>query len=145
MSSETVLNTETYQSQRAVTPRNNPRGQNHWLPSALETLSQMTALPTNWNGYGSPPPGAKAAEHAIRFLKSVDGDNLPEPNIVPVSGGGIQLEWYHCGRELELEIVSGEDDLIFLKVYEDDRMEEGSYPLAYLGKIKGLIKWLLNG
>jgi hypothetical protein len=116
-----------------------------WLTSALADVARIADLPHNWDGYGSAPLGVKEREHVTKLLSSIDNADLPAPNIVPVSGGGIQLEWQYHGRELELEIVVGSEDLIFLKVYPDGMMEENSYPIFDLDKTKELLNWLLTG
>jgi hypothetical protein len=116
-----------------------------WLETALEDVARLAALPPNWDGYGSPPIGVKERWQAVRLLTSIAYEDLPAPTIVPVSGGGIQLEWQYCGRELELEIVAGSPDLLFLKVYEDGTTEEDSYPIADLERTRKLLDWLVAG
>jgi hypothetical protein len=116
-----------------------------WLSSALADVARIAELPFDWDGHGSPALGAKEREHVTKLLSSIDNADVPSPNIVPISGGGIQIEWQHEGRELELEIVAGSEDLIFLKVYEDSAMEEDSYPVADLDRTKELLDWLLSG
>jgi hypothetical protein len=116
-----------------------------WLSSALADIARVAALPPNWDGHGSPQLGAKEREYATDLLASIDYEDLPAPNIVPVSGGGIQLEWQHRGRELELEIVAGSQGLLFLKVYEDETAEEGCYLIADWVKTQELLRWLIAG
>ena len=116
-----------------------------WLTSALTHVAQIAQLPHNWDGDQSPPLAAKEREHITKLLSSIDNADLPEPTIVPISGGGMQIEWQHEGRELELEIVAESEDLIFLKVYQDGTMEENAYPIADLDRTKELLDWLLSG
>ena len=116
-----------------------------WLSSALADIARIGALPPGWDGYGSPQVSVKEREQATQLLASVTYSDLPAPNIVPVSGGGIQIAWQHCGRELELEIVAGAQEILFLQVYEDGTPEEGSYPSADVNKTRALLDWLLVG
>jgi len=116
-----------------------------WLTSALTDVARIAELPQNWDGYGSAPLGIKEREHVTKLLSSIDNADLPVPNIVPISGGGIQIEWQHNARELELEIVEGSEDLMFLKVYPDGMMEENSYPIADTDRTKELLDWLVSG
>jgi hypothetical protein len=116
-----------------------------WLSSALADVARIADLPHNWDGHGSPVLGAKEREHVTKLLSSIDNADLPAPNIVPISGGGIQIEWQHNGRELELEIEAGSEDLIFLKVYQDGTTEENVYPITDLDRTKELLNWLLSG
>ena len=116
-----------------------------WLSSALADIARIAALPPGWDGYGSPQLSVEEREQATQLLASITHSDLSAPNIVPVSGGGIQIEWQHCGRELELEIVAGAQEVIFLQVYGDGTTEEGSYPIADVNKTRALLAWLLVG
>jgi hypothetical protein len=116
-----------------------------WLSSALAEIARIATLPPGWDGYGSPQLSVEEWEQAIQLLASITHSDLSAPNIVPVSGGGIQIEWQHCGRELELEIVAGAREVIFLQVYGDGTTEEGSYPIADVNKTRALLAWLVIG
>jgi hypothetical protein len=116
-----------------------------WLSFALANVARIAELPHNWDGHGSPALGAKEREHVTKLLSSIDNADVPAPNIVPISGGGIQIEWQHNGRELELEIEGGSEDLIFLKVYQDGTTEENVYLIADLDRTNELLNWLLSG
>jgi hypothetical protein len=116
-----------------------------WLSSALDDVARLAALPPDWDGYGSPQLGATEREHAIQLLASIDHQGIPAPNIVPISGGGIQIEWQHNRRELELEIVPGAAAVLFLKVHEDDTTEEGAFPLTDRHTMRKLLAWLCVG
>jgi len=116
-----------------------------WLTSALADVARIAELPQDWDGYGSAPLGIKEREHVTKLLSSIDNADLPAPNIVPISGGGIQIEWQHNARELELEIIEGSEDLMFLKVYPDGMMEENSYPIADSDRTRELLDWLISG
>ena len=116
-----------------------------WLSSALADIARIAELPPGWDGYASPQLSIKEREQAAQLLASMTYSDLPAPTIVPVSGGGIQIEWQHCGRELELEVVAGVQEIIFLQVYEDGTTKEGSYPIAEVNKTRALLDWLLVG
>jgi hypothetical protein len=127
---------------QSVTALKNPVS---WLSSALADVARVAALPPSWDGHGSPQLGTQEREYATDLLASIDYEDVPAPTIVPVSGGGMQLEWQHKGRELELEIVAGSQELLFLKVYTDETAEEGGYPIVDWGKTQELLHWLLVG
>ncbi len=114
-----------------------------WLSNALEDVAGIAALPPDWDGHRSPQLGENERECAVDILASINYETLPAPAIVPVSGGGIQLEWQYAGRELELEIVAGSKSLLFLKVDKDETAEEGCYPIADRNKTQELLHWLI--
>jgi len=116
-----------------------------WYRLALKDIEETALLPLNWDGYGSPPPGMQELQCAKVILGLIEYENFPQPHIVPISGGGIQLEWQYRGRELELEIVSKLGIILFLRVHEDGTTEEDSYPLAAIEITRKLLRWLFMG
>jgi len=77
---------------------------NEWQVEALKKIVGLESLGHNWNSYGSVPPSAWVIGTAIDFICKVPFDNPPMPRIMPVAGGGIQMEWEKGRRELEVEI-----------------------------------------
>lgn len=71
-----------------------------WLVSILHKLQELTRMPSNWDGYGSPPVDSADVRLAIAFLTFATADT-PEPAVIPYEGGGLQLEW--CAGETYLE------------------------------------------
>jgi hypothetical protein len=113
-----------------------------WLRTALKTLAQLAQLPENWDGYGSPAPQRIAADRASNLLTFLEWDDLPVPQIGPVPGGGIQIEWHVANRELEIEILpdgSGE----FLRV-DGEAMEEGPLTADRPDASRALVDWVMG-
>ncbi len=100
---------------------------NTWKRSAQKKLEQLSKLPENWNSYGSRPVQAEAIEITANLLSDLVKLKMPEPQIFPVSGGGLQLEWKNLGRELEIEIRC-DRRIEFLVVDEEGEMYEGQLP-----------------
>lgn len=75
-----------------------------WEQVARDRLQRLMALPTGWDGYRSSPVSPSIARFAINVLNSVMGDCTPYPSIVPVAGGGVQIEWHEGGFDIELRI-----------------------------------------
>jgi hypothetical protein len=115
-----------------------------WVLDALDRIAGLARLPRNWDGYGSPriDPGAIAA--ARRFVASVAFESLPLPNVSPVLGGSVGLQWRYGEKELEFTFhPNGEVE--FLRVLgadldRDENMETGT--LRHEPEMAGL-KFLL--
>ena len=116
-----------------------------WLKSALAEVARIAALPTNWDSYGSPPLNEIMRQNGVQLLVSIEYEDFPPPSIVPISGGGLQIEWQYKRRELELEIVAGSHQVLFLKVHEDDSAEEGTLSIIDRGTLQALLAWLRVG
>lgn len=73
-----------------------------WLRPAVARISSLTALARGWDSYDATPVEADLALQAVEFLLNVALPHVPPPAIVPLSDGGIQLEWHHGGVDLEI-------------------------------------------
>lgn len=93
-----------------------------WLVSVKSKLEQLTALPTGWDAMGSPPVRNDIAEFALNhLLPKILKDQTPAPSLVPISGGGLQIEWHQNNVDIEL-FVSGRFDTEFY--FRDVETEE---------------------
>lgn len=81
------------------------------MERAFARLSELARLEHNWDTYGAVPIASTAVQQARQFLLGVNDrlvqlrKSLVAPHtVVPLSNGGIQLEWRSgCGL-LEIEI-----------------------------------------
>jgi len=72
---------------------------------------------------------------------AIDLDNFLLPRVIPVSGGGVQLEWSFGVREIEIEV--DDDGLVeYLKTERGRPIEESQIGLADLTGIRSLLMWL---
>lgn len=112
---------------------------------ALKQLNIIYNLPSNWDSYGSPSLSRELFETALKFVKYIKGSFLEsEPDVVPVSGGGVQFEWQFGGRELEIEF-SNKSMVEYLKVYEDESMEEDAFDVEKMSEeFPKLFSWLFS-
>jgi hypothetical protein len=108
---------------------------------AIRRLGEIVKLPLNWDSYGSPPPTRIAIETVVDLLLETDDRNLPSVHIVPVSGGGVQLEWRVSDREVQLE-VAGDGTAQYLLVEHGQPIKEGDItPTSE--QVRSLLMWLI--
>ncbi|MCQ3808259.1 MAG: hypothetical protein OXB92_09480 [Acidimicrobiaceae bacterium] len=74
-----------------------------WFKEIATRLQRFLSYEANWNGCGEQPISKSAVKHALVVLHRVALGG-PEPVVVPVCDGGIQIEWYYSGTEIEVEI-----------------------------------------
>lgn len=75
-----------------------------WLDPLMRGLADLLTLPVNWDTYGAPPIEWIVAKQAFQLMSDILDVEDPAPWVVPMSNGGIQLEWHENGSDLEIEI-----------------------------------------
>ena len=118
--------------------------QSLWSHSAQVKLENLSQLSENWNSYGSPGISPQARRETLLLLPVLGKLHMPEPKILPVSGGGVQLEWRNPSCELELEVLPN-GSIEFLAVdsvdgmFEDQISENGN-----VAEFARITAWFLN-
>lgn len=92
-----------------------------WFKSVRTRLQNLASLPENWNGYGSPQIAGEAISESLRIINELAKLGMPEPEIFPISGGGVQMEWQNQGAELEIEIMP-DRSISYLLVGDNNEM-----------------------
>jgi hypothetical protein len=110
------------------------------VEAAIKKLLEISTMKPGWDGYRSASISGPAREGALSLLRMIDGLGLPPPRVVPVPGGGIQVEFTKAEKELEIELEpSGQ--IAFLKTDSEGDEEEGR--LAQCDpKLLPLLVWL---
>ena len=114
-----------------------------WQIETIRKLFQLLVLPHDWDSYSSPPPSQVAVKTAVRLILDIDFDYSVSPHVVPVSGGGIQLEWRLGSREVEIEIDC-EGSAEYLECSFGKPIEEGQIALVDVAQVRSLLKRLLT-
>jgi hypothetical protein len=118
-------------------------------PPWLKALAELARLPDNWDGYGSPPLQPRALSTAIRLLSAIDADELPTPELCPVTGGGIGITWQLPPRRLEIEVLP-DGSLEYLAVAAEpgagvETIREGHLTSDRRRTVRRLLYWLVQG
>jgi hypothetical protein len=108
---------------------------------AMRRLGEIAKLPHNWDSYGSPPPSSTAMDIVMDLLLKIDDPNLPSTHVIPVSGGGVQLEWNLSPRELQLEI-SSDGTAQYLQIEQGRPVKEDEIAALSTEQVKLLLAWL---
>ncbi len=114
-----------------------------WLRRAQQKLKELSELTDNWDSYGSRPIQQKASETAAELLTETAKIGLPEPQIFPVSGGGLQLEWDNTKCELEIGILPN-GEMEFLITDSKGEMFDNRISPSWSGEIYRLANWFNN-
>lgn len=100
-----------------------------WRAVVEARLKKLGTYPHGWDGYQSSPPHPSVIAYARSVLNSVMQQDTPAPSIVPMSEGGLQLEWHRNGYDIELAIFST-NDLELSITFPDEREPIEDKPLT---------------
>jgi hypothetical protein len=84
-----------------------------WFLDVLGRFKELSGLPANWDHHGAPPVEVADLAEALKTLSGVMALNTPTPAIVPISGGGLQLEWHRAGLDVEIVVGLGDEDGLY--------------------------------
>jgi len=65
-------------------------------------LARIAPLPPNWDSYGASAISIDAIRSAVEVMKFHASQRTPAPEVVPMSSGGVQLEWHENGVDFEV-------------------------------------------
>lgn len=99
-----------------------------WFDSVVQGFVDLLTLPPNWNSYGGGTIDPNLVHSAMTFLNGVLDPTCPAPRVVPLSSGGLQLEWHRAGIDLEIIYDRGEAPFFYYRNSNDG--EEGDHDLA---------------
>jgi len=101
------------------------------LQANLKKLKSFEAYADNWNGYGAPRFEKSLVSLAENVLRKLDH----QPEVFPIAGGAIQLEYEkESGEYLEFEILENEDAHC-LSVDKDGKEREFDVALDQINKV----------
>lgn len=85
-----------------------------WFIDVLDRLNELSELSADWDHHGAPPIDAIDLALALNVLTEVMAPDTPAPAIVPISGGGLQLEWHRAGLDVEIVVGLDHEDGLYL-------------------------------
>ena len=74
-----------------------------WFKDVFGRLHRFMSYDKNWNGYGEEAISDRAVGRTLVALSQVALGG-PTPVVVPMYHGGIQVEWYSGGTEIEIDV-----------------------------------------
>ena len=97
-----------------------------WLGPTIARLNELLRLPPDWDGYGAEPIDDTTAIRALEFLSEHARTTTPPPSVVPLSDGGIQLEWSRESIDIEIEFHPDGSASLYVEDSESGEAWEGA-------------------
>jgi len=110
-----------------------------WFDPVMQGFIDLLTLPPNWNSYGAGAIDAKVVHDAMNFINGLLGPTSPAPRVVPLSSGGLQLEWHRQG--VDLEVVFDRNEQPFFSYRNRVSQEESEHALP---ENSGLLRSILG-
>jgi hypothetical protein len=95
-----------------------------WLGPTAKRLPELLALAHNWDKQGGKPIRIDIVMFAMTFLARMALPEMPAPQIVPLSDGGLQMEWHL--KDLDVEVAFIQPNLVDVS-FEDLRRIEPNW------------------
>lgn len=99
-----------------------------WFDPLLQGFVDVLTLPPDWNSYQANTIDPNIVHDAMDFIVAVLAPTNPAPRVVPLSTGGIQLEWHRNGIDLEVVFDAGDQPFFFYKNRGSGEESEHSLP-----------------
>jgi len=121
-----------------------------WLIDVIPKLRRLLDYGHNWDSYASPPPSIELAWQILPLLQETakyypNYRDVPTPDVVPVPGGGVQLEWFTPTRELEVEFGhAGKATFLAVDLRTGTELEQ-TFRTDDGGVMAALLAWVTGG
>jgi len=86
-----------------------------WRNDVIDRLEELVRLRDGWDGYNAEPVSLANAYFALRILESICPSDVAVPQIVPGSGGDVQIEWHTNDTDIELHVKAPNDVVAWRK------------------------------
>lgn len=98
-----------------------------WFDPLMQGFVDLLTLAPNWDSYHAGMIDQKLIGDAMNFIHNILTPTNPAPRVVPLSSGGLQLEWHRNGVDLEVVFDRGEQPFFYCR----NRVtgEESEHPL----------------
>jgi hypothetical protein len=93
-------------------------GPTAWFDASVTGMTHVLGLARGWDSYDARPVARRSAQSALTFLaRFVEATTAP-PAVVPLSDGGVQLEWHRGGLDVEIAFSPDEEPEMYVADHE---------------------------
>lgn len=125
ISSQVLFSPDKFRPAPSGESTESPVPVDQWLEPVVNRLDNLLSLPAGWDHHGAPVIDPTDVLSAFQFLRATLLPTSPAPAIVPISGGGVQLEWHRSGLDVEVLVVGRSAAELYLCEIESGREWEG--------------------
>jgi hypothetical protein len=86
-----------------------------WFDPVVQGFVDLLTLPVNWDSYGAVSVERNLVQEAMNLMNTLLAPSSPAPRVVPLSSGGLQLEWHRKGIDLEIVFDRDEEPFFYAR------------------------------
>lgn len=118
--------------------------QPYWLNDVIHQVRKLLKLQQNWDSRGAQCIDRDLLEASVILLLKVMRASTPPPCMIPLSSGGVQIEWHMRGMDFEIEFCSTDCLDVFYEDHRDSTTWEDSISFNDLSLLKKVIAKLTS-
>ena len=99
-----------------------------WFDPTMQGFVDLLTLASNWDSYHAAPIDQRLVNDAMTFVNTLLTATSPAPRVVPLSSGGLQIEWHRNGVDVEVVFDPGEQPFFYFQNRVSGEESEHSLP-----------------
>jgi hypothetical protein len=96
-----------------------------WILPTVRAFSHIQGLSDGWDSYGAKRVNHELIRSSLALLSLIMESNSPTPSVVPLTDGGVQIEWHRKRQDLEITFAADDPPQFFYRNNVDGEEEEG--------------------
>jgi len=75
-----------------------------WATPVLQSLAERWGAHPGWDSYQAKPTNPQLVAKLLNIFSDLMQEGSATPRITPLADGGVQAEWHHQGKDLEIVV-----------------------------------------
>ena len=109
-----------------------------WAKPVLASLTDRWGVLPGWDSYQAKPTDPQLVLRLLNILSDLMQDTSLPPQITPLADGGVQAEWHHNQRDLEIVVSAADEPTYYYYDQVSGQEEEGDLDPNY-ARVQDLI------
>jgi hypothetical protein len=114
-----------------------------WLLPALQKLSDLQREGRDIPGVGDLRISEETSAIVRRLLSRIAYRNLAVPQLIPMSGGGVGINWSIPDKEVSFKVFPSDEEIVYVVTDADDKViTDGVFSLGQLASLGTALTYL---
>lgn len=114
-----------------------------WLWPAFRQLHALQSEGRDVPGVGDLRISTETSNLVRKLLAQISNRHLPVPGLIPMSGGGVSINWNVRGKTLSFRVFPGDEEVVFVvSDSRDELVTEGVFRISEKTALNAAIEYL---